>query len=87
MAPALAATAEDVGPDAARRLLSEGRIRPLSEILAAANAKVPGEMMAVELEQEDGGYVYDIKILRPDGHVQEVEVDATTGIILKREDD
>ncbi|HET6322496.1 MAG TPA: PepSY domain-containing protein [Hyphomicrobium sp.] len=82
-----AARADDIGPEVAKRLLKEGRIKPLTEILAAVNAKVPGELLEVELEIEDGIYVYEFKLLRPDGRVQEVEADASTAKILKIEDD
>ncbi|MCZ7593523.1 PepSY domain-containing protein [Hyphomicrobium sp.] len=81
------ARADDVGPEVARQLLSEGRIRPLAEILDAVKAAVPGEMVEVELELDDGTYVYEVKQLRPDGRVQEVKADAATGKILKIEDD
>lgn len=87
VALAAGARADDVGPEVASRLLSEGRIRPLAEILDAVKKEVPGDMMEVELEREDGIYVYDVKLLRPDGRVQEVEADAATGKILKIEDD
>ncbi len=79
--------ADDVGPDFAKRLLSEGRIKPLSEIISEVQAKVPGEMLEVQLELDDGIYVYELKLLRPDGKVQEVEADAASGNILKIEDD
>jgi uncharacterized membrane protein YkoI len=81
------ARADDVGPDVAKRLLSEGRIRPLSEIVDGVIAKVPGKMLEVELEIEDGIYVYDVKVLQPNGRVVEVEADAKTGAVLKVEDD
>lgn len=83
----LAVHAADIGPDAAKRLLSEGLIRPLEEILTSVKAKVPGELLEVELEIEDGIYVYDVKILGADGRVVEVETDAKTGKVLKVEDD
>jgi uncharacterized membrane protein YkoI len=82
-----AARADDVGPELAKRLLSEGRIKPLSEIITGVQAKVPGEMLEVRLELDDGIYVYELKLLRPNGKVQEVEVDAASGNILKIEDD
>jgi uncharacterized membrane protein YkoI len=81
------ARADDVGPETAKRLLSEGRIKPLSEVLDAVKRQVPGEMLAVELELEETGYVYELKLLRPDGKVQEIEADAASGNILKIEDD
>jgi uncharacterized membrane protein YkoI len=81
------AHADDVGPEAAKRLLSEGRIKPLAEVLDAVKRQVPGEMLEVELELEETGYVYELKLLRPDGKVQEIEADAASGKILKIEDD
>lgn len=71
----------------ARELLREGRILPLSEVVAGVLAKVPGELLEVEFENEEGVHVYELKLLRPDGRVQEVEADAATGKILKIEDD
>ena len=59
--------ADDVGPEVAKRLLSEGRIKPLSEILNSVKRQIPGKMIEVELELEDGKYVYEFKLLRPDG--------------------
>jgi uncharacterized membrane protein YkoI len=79
--------AEDVGHDDALRLLQEGSILPLAEITANVKARVPGKVLEVELETDDGVYVYEFKILRPNGRVQEVEADAATGKILKIEDD
>jgi uncharacterized membrane protein YkoI len=79
--------AEDVGPEVAKRLLSEGRIKPLAEILNSVTGNIPGKIIEVELEFDDGKYVYELKLLRPNGRVQEVEADAASGRILKVEDD
>ena len=79
--------ADDVGPEMAKRLLGEGRIKPLAEILDAVTRQAPGEMLEVELVLDDGRYVYELKLLRPDGKVQEIEADAASGNILKIEDD
>jgi uncharacterized membrane protein YkoI len=73
--------------DLAHQLLQEGRILPLAKIVDAVSKLVPGEILEVEFEVEDKGYIYELKILRPDGRVQEVEADATSGKILKIEDD
>lgn len=73
--------------DLARRLVAEGQIKALPEILEQLQAQVPGEMLEVEFESEKGAYKYEIKVLRPGGKVQEVEVDARSGLILKVEDD
>jgi uncharacterized membrane protein YkoI len=48
---------------------------------------LPGKVIEVELEVEDGVLVYDLKILAKDGRLVEVEVDAATSKVLKVEDD
>ncbi len=78
---------DEIGHETAKELLDRGRILPLETILANVAERVPGKLIETELENEHGHIMYDIKILRPDGRVQEVEVDAATGEILKIEDD
>ena len=70
----------------ARRALAEGRIRPLAEILAMVQSRLGGEVIGVELDEEDDGrFVYEIKVLTPRGRRREFEVDAATGRILRVE--
>lgn len=83
-APALT---DEISHENARRLVEQGKIQPLEKILEMVRAKVPGEILETELEHDDDGLVYDFKILRPGGRVQEVEVDAATGRLIKIEDD
>lgn len=71
------------GQDCALGAREEGRIRPLSEVLAAARAAVPGEVIKVELERERGVWVYEIKILATSGKRREVELNAETLAIIK----
>ena len=59
------------------RLVALGAIRPLSEVLAAAQKRFPGELIDVNLLRRHGGYVYEIEILRG-GRRVEVYVDAAT---------
>lgn len=73
--------------DRARRLLEQGDIRPLSAILAQVAGDLPGRIIATEFEREAGTYVYEFKVVDTRGRVREVYVDATTGRILKIEDD
>ncbi|HUW73249.1 MAG TPA: PepSY domain-containing protein [Methyloceanibacter sp.] len=87
VAPTGHAKGDDISHQDARRLVQEGRILPLAEILAHVGHKVPGDVLDVELELEDGAYVYELEILKPDGKVQEVEVDAPSGKIIEIEDD
>ena len=71
------------GQDCARDAFKTGEIRPLSEVLAAVKDKVPGEVVKVELEREDGEWVYEVKVLTPNGRRKEVEINAKTLIIKK----
>jgi uncharacterized membrane protein YkoI len=78
---------DDDDHDLARRLLSEGKVRPLNEVMEKLKTEVPGEMLEVDFETDNGVLRYEFKILRPNGKVEEVEVDATNGNVLKIEDD
>jgi uncharacterized membrane protein YkoI len=79
--------ADDDDHDFAKRALEQGRALPLADIIAKVTPKVPGKVIEVDLEDEDGTLVYDLKVLSPQGRLQEIEVDAATGKILKIEDD
>jgi uncharacterized membrane protein YkoI len=81
------ARGDDIDHNEALRLFQQGRILSLTEILTIVGKRVPGEVLEVELEKEGRRYVYELKILKPDGRVKEVEVNAATGRILKIEDD
>jgi uncharacterized membrane protein YkoI len=78
---------DDNDHELARQLYEQGRILALADVLKAVQAEVPGEVLEVEFEAEHGTHVYEFKILRSDGKVQEVEADAATGKITKIEDD
>ena len=73
--------------EAARAALARGEILPLPRILTIATGRVPGDVLEVELEDEHGKLIYDLKILARNGRVREVEIDAKTGAVLKVEDD
>jgi uncharacterized membrane protein YkoI len=78
---------DDRDQELAKRLVEKGEIRALPAIIEQVTASVPGKVLEVEFESEHGTYKYELKILRTDGRVQEVEVDARSGGILKIEDD
>ncbi|EJW13485.1 membrane protein [Rhodovulum sp. PH10] len=65
--------------DCALRALAEGRAKPLSQILPGVEKELGGQAIDVELEHCKGRVVYEIKLLRPDGRLIEVVVDAMTG--------
>lgn len=72
---------------AARAALQRGEILPLNAVLDIALRAVPGDVIDVELDREDDGWEYEIKVLTPTGRVREVTLNARTGAILEIEDD
>ncbi len=85
--PALSGESKKHDHDAARAALAQGAILSLPRVLAIAGREVPGDVLKVELEDDDGRLIYDLKILARNGRVREVEIDAKTGAVLKVEDD
>jgi uncharacterized membrane protein YkoI len=85
--PGAAPSADDDDQGVARRLVSEGAILPLEEVLDSLRAPYPGRVLEVDLEEEHGNWIYEIELLDPSGTVWELEVDATNGTVLERERD
>lgn len=72
---------------AIRAAVQRGEVLPLPRILAIAQSHVAGEVIKVELEQDDGIIGYEIKILAANGRVREVKLNAQTGALIEIEDD
>ncbi|MBL8630019.1 MAG: PepSY domain-containing protein [Rhodospirillaceae bacterium] len=72
----------DKDHDKARRVLAQKEILPLDQVLAKVKAAVPGDVIDVELEEDDNVWVYEFKIIEPAGKVVKVNADAKTGAIL-----
>ncbi len=68
-----------------RRLMQEGAILPLQQILDVIGKERKGRVLEVELERKNDKLVYEIELLGGEGRAWEYEVDATTGEILERE--
>jgi uncharacterized membrane protein YkoI len=79
------AMADSVSPDRVRSLVERGEILPLEEILKRNEANAGGRIIEIELEAKRAGYVYEIKVLRPDGRYRELKIDARTGALVGRE--
>lgn len=60
-----------------------GRAMPLAELIRRVEAESPGQVLEVELEDEHGRLVYEIKLLRPGGRVVELLYDAASGAPLR----
>jgi uncharacterized membrane protein YkoI len=59
----------------------------LQDAIAAAQAAVPGQVLSVGLEEEDGYLVYEVEIVEAQGAITEVLVDAGNGTVLQMEQD
>ncbi len=79
------AIADERDQDRALQALREGRVRPLAEILATVARQVPGEVINVEIEQEDSALFYEIKVLTGAGRIVEIKIEAMSGRILEIE--
>jgi len=71
----------------ARRALEGGEVRPLAEIRGLVAGRIGGRVVGVELEHSGGRYVYEFKVIAPDGRLLEIYVDARTGATLRSEAD
>ena len=64
---------------AARLARESGQIMGLAELMARVERRYVGRIMKVELDREDGRWVYEFRLLPPDGRMFEVELFADSG--------
>lgn len=86
-APGARADDDDDDHEEARALLQRGEILPLAQVLELVRRRVPGDVIEVELERDDGLWEYQVKVLTASGRVRKVTLDARTGTVLKVKDD
>lgn len=72
--------------DQARAALVAGEILPLPAILERVARVHPGSVLEVELERRRERWIYRLKMLKADGNLLRLAVDARDGAILKRKD-
>lgn len=70
--------------DRARQALEAGEVLPLRTILERVEREHPGQVLEVELERDDGRWIYEIKLLRAGGAVSKLKVDAADGRVLEQ---
>lgn len=69
--------------DRARQALEQGQVLPLREVLERVERDHPGQVLKIEFERDDGRYIYEMRLLQPDGHMAKLKVDAMDGRVLK----
>ncbi|MBN2977044.1 PepSY domain-containing protein [Pseudomonas lactucae] len=80
--------ARDLNQDEALALRQQGVILPLEQLLQQAMERHPGSrLLEAELEKKHGHYAYEVELLTTDGVVREIKLDATTGVLIKDEED
>lgn len=80
--------ARDLDQDEALRLRQRGVILPLEQLLQQAMDRYPGaKLLEAELEEKHDVYIYEVELLTTEGVVRELDVNASTGQLLKDEED
>jgi uncharacterized iron-regulated membrane protein len=69
--------------DRAREAVRAGEAMPLPALLERLHRSHPGQVLELELEREDGRWLYEIRLLQPDGQLVKLLVDARTAEVLK----
>jgi uncharacterized membrane protein YkoI len=70
----------------AKKVLASAKINLLAAVKAATQKFPEGKAFLAEAEEKDGKAIFTVHVL-VDDKVKEVEVDATTGKVIKAEDD
>lgn len=76
----------DSEQDRARAAVQAGKVLPLKTLLERLEREHPGQVLEVELEQDDGRWIYEIKLLQPGGRLVKLELDAASGVLLRRKE-
>lgn len=66
----------------AREAVTSGQVLPLRTVLERLEREYPGQVLEVELEPEDEGWVYEVRLLQADGLLRKVRLDARTAEVL-----
>ena len=74
----------DSDQDRARAAVQAGQVLPLRTVLERLEREHPGQVLEVELERDDGRWVYEVKLLQAGGRLVKLELDAGSGEVLKR---
>jgi uncharacterized membrane protein YkoI len=69
--------------DLVRAAVQAGQVMPLHSLLERLRRSHPGQVLALELEQEDGRWLYEVKLLQADGQLLKLELDAHSGELLR----
>lgn len=88
LAQPLAWSSDSRDHERARAAVEAGQVLPLPALLERVRRTHPGQVLELELERDDGRWIYEVKLLQANGQLLKLEVDAATGQVLevKRKD-
>lgn len=73
--------------DAVHEAVEKGELKPLPELKAIISKDYPGEIVRIEPHRTSRRITYEFKVLRQDGRLVEIEMDAASGRILEVENE
>ena len=76
---------EDISQNEIRDLEKRGELLSLESILSMYPEKQYGKLLDLEAEREHETVIYELKFLRADGRIIELEIDARNGSLLEQE--
>jgi len=77
---------DDHSYDKARKALSRGDILPIDHIFRHLKKQVAGDVVSTYFEFEYGQWVYEFKIIDPQGRLMIIHLDAGTGHLIQISD-
>lgn len=81
-APLQASDRDEV--DRARAAVQAGELLPLDQVLGRLSRTHPGQVLEIELERDDGRWVYEVKLLQAGGRLLKLELDGRTAAVIKQ---
>ncbi len=85
LAAATARASDREDHERARQAVQAGQVLPLRTVLERLERAQPGQVMEVELERENGRWIYEVKLLQTDGRLVKLKLDAQTAAVLPRQ--
>ncbi len=78
---------DDDDLDRLRDAVNRGEVMPLSALQDEVRRAFPGEIIRVKLDEDDGRFIYEFKVLKANGRLVEIEMDAKDGRVLDVDND
>jgi len=74
---------DDKDQDRVRDAVRAGEVMPFDALRERLRRSHPGDVLELELEREHERWIYEVKLLQPDGRIVKLEVDARSGEVLR----